>query len=122
MLAELRSPSESCRRFGIGCDRDTQSARTETVYNDLNPVWNEELEFTGITRFGASGFSLSVWDEDTLDFDDILGRIDLDRFDLNDIVQGVPTHFELPIQSDLCTSNSPTIFFTLTHKNLKGKG
>lgn len=48
-----------------------QIGRTRTIYEDLNPVWNETIEFT-LTE--TSSLWLTVWDENAITDHSVCGR------------------------------------------------
>lgn len=48
-----------------------QIGRTQTIYEDLNPVWNETFE---LTLTDASSLYLNVWDENSLTDHSVCGR------------------------------------------------
>lgn len=51
--------------------RKKQIGRTRTIYEDLNPVWNETFEFT---LGEASSVWLTVWDENSITDHSVCGR------------------------------------------------
>ena len=75
-------PLKSLRYTGWGVGRkymlvcDVEMGRSEVVDNDLDPVWNEEFEFTGtLQELTAHGLQLKVFDKDFLGMgDDRLGN------------------------------------------------
>lgn len=53
-----------------------QKAQTTVKNSNLNPVWNEELEFSIPQNYGA--LKLQVYDRDVISADDIMGEAEID--------------------------------------------
>ncbi|ODQ65445.1 hypothetical protein NADFUDRAFT_70902 [Nadsonia fulvescens var. elongata DSM 6958] len=62
-----------------------QIGKTRTIYQDLNPYWDESFE---VITGGPSWLTLTVWDEDSVTSHDLCGRafIRLDPSAFNDFV------------------------------------
>lgn len=65
-----------------------QIGRTRTIYEDLNPVWNETFEFT---LAETSSLLLTVWDENAITDHSVCGRalVPLDPKAFQDFVSKV---------------------------------
>ncbi|XP_078363038.1 rasGAP-activating-like protein 1 isoform X2 [Oculina patagonica] len=68
-------------------------ARTATVWRDLEPFWGEE--YTMFLPVGFTNLSVYVYDEDTIGFDDLIGRVAFDREMLAHSPKGVDKWFPL---------------------------
>ncbi|XP_041377261.1 rasGAP-activating-like protein 1 [Gigantopelta aegis] len=70
-------------------------ARTVTVYKSLQPLWAEEFKLH--MPFGFQDLAIYVYDEDKVSGDDIIGRVSISRFLLqqNSSAKGVEDWFPL---------------------------
>lgn len=53
-----------------------QSAQTQVIPSNLNPIWNEDLVLSVPHRYGA--LKLKVYDHDTFSADDLMGEAEVD--------------------------------------------
>ena len=70
--ADLNGKSDPYVQASIG----SQRKQSKVVDKTLEPVWNEEFEFTGtLQELTARGLQLKVFDKDRLTKDDLLGEV-----------------------------------------------
>ncbi|XP_039393212.1 perforin-1-like [Mauremys reevesii] len=56
---------------------ERRELRTNTIWNNNNPVWNVDLDFSAVHLTSASKIRVQVWDEDNKWDDDLLGGCDI---------------------------------------------
>lgn len=86
--------------------------RSKTVYDNLNPVWNEELKVSVEDK--SKPLLLKVFDEDTVKSDDFLGSCDVD-------LSRVPDSKETEVWCELTDGKKKRgqILLKLEYTNLK---
>jgi len=70
----LGDVSDPYVKFWLDSQSEEQSQKTETINNDLNPVWSTDPYSFPITSQDDL-LHLEVWDSDMLTADDLLGRL-----------------------------------------------
>lgn len=90
-----------------------KTKKTKIIYKELDPVWNETVEFEALTmsELLREGLTLKVFDHDTIGFDDPLGELrvgceELRRLDHVDYVERLPTQGTLVFAVAFDTSKS----------------